>query len=44
MPHLIHGVMAHVAVHRPMAGIVRDELDGSGLADRDQDRRLRPLR
>src|SRR5712672_1506045 len=43
MPYLIHGVMAHVTVHRPIAWIVRDEFNGSGLTHSDQNRGLRPL-
>ena len=37
MPHLVHCVVAHMAVHRPVTGIVRDKFYGSGLTDRDQD-------
>src|SRR5271157_925495 len=38
MPHLIHGVMGHMAMHRPIAGIVGNKFDRSRLTDRDQDR------
>ena len=37
MPHLVHCVVGHMAVHRPVAGIVRNKFHGSGLTDRHQD-------
>lgn len=39
--HGVHGVMALVAVERPVAGRVGHELDGARLAGHDRDRRLR---
>jgi hypothetical protein len=42
--HLVHHVVGHVAVHRPVAGLVGDELDVAGAADRDEDGGLGPLR
>ena len=44
MPHLIHHVMGHVAVKRPIAGRVCNEFDVARLSDPDQHRRFRPLR
>ena len=35
--------MGHVAVHRPVAGIVGDEFDRPCAAYRHKDRRFRPL-
>jgi len=34
--HLVHRVVGHVAVQRPVAGGAGDELDGAGGADRDE--------
>ena len=42
--HLVHHVMGHVAVHRPVAGLVGDELDRARAADGHEHRRLGVLR
>src|SRR5712691_12106944 len=42
--HLRYGVMGHVAVHRPIAWLVSDELDGSRAPDLDEDGRFDLLR
>ena len=34
--HLVHHVMGHVAVHRPVAGVVGDELNHARAADGNQ--------
>ena len=44
VPHLVHHVMGHVAMHRPVAGLVGDELDGPRLPNGDQHGRLELLR
>ena len=42
--HGVHGVVRLVAVDRPVAGLVGDELEGAHLPDRHVDRDLRPAR
>lgn len=42
MAHRIHRVVRLVAMHRPVARVVGDELDRAHLADRAIDRNLRP--
>ena len=43
MPHLIHHVMSHVTVQRPIARRVGDEFEVARLADADEHRGLGPL-
>src|SRR5581483_1294436 len=43
VPHLVHDVVRHVAVHGPVTRIVGDELDRACAADGHQHGRLRPL-
>src|SRR5580692_11987951 len=38
MSHLVHRVMGHMTVHRPVARIVRNEFNGPRFAYRDQNR------
>src|SRR5215831_17349526 len=42
MPHLIHCVMGHMTMERPVARIVSDKVNGSRLAHRNENSRLRP--
>src|SRR5690606_10301134 len=43
VPHLVHHVMGHVAVHGPVPRRVGDELDGAGAPGGHQHGRLGPL-
>ena len=44
MAHLIHHVVSHMAVKRPVARRIGDEFDIARLADADQHRGFGPLR
>ncbi len=44
MAHLVHDVVGHMAVERPIAGGRGDKFDGAGGSDRNEDGGLRNLR
>ncbi len=37
MAHLVHGVVSHMAMHGPIAGFVRNEIEGASRADGSED-------